>query len=426
MHNTTSPTYPVSDHVLVIGAGPAGIVTGYFLQQRGVPYQIVDRASVVASTWEGLYDSLKLNTSRWFSHMPGMPFPRHYAVLPTGREYYDYVLKFVKAHRLNIQLGVDITGVKRCESGWLVESSQGNVIHPAVVIATGRYTHPYYPDIPGIETFPGQKIHAHDYHAPETFKGQRVMVVGNGPSGLDIALDIGQQNGAVCPALLSMRTGVLLRRRYPLGLHKHTWMLLLKPLPEALRNSILDKLERMTYRRGSLAGIKTIPPGQASTAAAARGPELIHAVQKGQVICVDAPVHVSGSDITLSDGTTRTVDALILATGYRPKLDFIADLPPEVDSEGWPMRWNSQNYFPDEHQLTYRGTYDVGQQTDAKFQPHDREIAGMAGLFQVGLYYKGKGTMYNINVEAEIAAAQLDRYLASVREHKYNAPRLAT
>ncbi|MCC6567210.1 MAG: NAD(P)-binding domain-containing protein, partial [Chloroflexi bacterium] len=98
-----------SNPILVIGAGPAGIVTGYFLQRAGLPYEIIDRADVIASTWANLYPSLRLNTTRYFSHMPGRRFPLKWGEFPTGKQYHDYVAGFVDAHRLNITLGVDVS-----------------------------------------------------------------------------------------------------------------------------------------------------------------------------------------------------------------------------------------------------------------------------------------------------------------------------
>ena len=68
-----------------------------------------------------------------------------------------------------------------------------------MIIASGRFGNPYLPQIPGAETFEGRYMHARDFTAPEPFAGQRVLVVGNGPSGVDIAaaLDRGRaQSGA--------------------------------------------------------------------------------------------------------------------------------------------------------------------------------------------------------------------------------------
>lgn len=403
-----------SDSILVIGAGPAGIVTGYFLQQRGLPYEIVDRASVIASTWSSLYPSLRLNTTRYFSHMPGRRFPLSWGEFPTGRQYHSYVERFAREHRLNITLGVAVSGVRPAGDGWEVVTSRGREHYGNVVIATGRFSNPYTAEIPGLTEFRGHRIHAHDYHGPEPFAGQRVLIVGNGPSGLDIALDIGQHNGPSQPALLSIRTGVTLKRRYPLGLSKHAWMLVTCWLPERIREPFLEYVEQLGFPESALRGIKTPKEGAASGAVAVRGDELIHAVRRGEVVCVDGPSRFTPHGVILTDGSTHEIDAVIMATGYRPALGFLDGLDLECDDQGWPRRYNSQRYDIDNTKLTYRGTYDVGPAIDKQFEPTLRELRGYPGLFQVGLYYKGKGAMYNFNVEAEIAAAQLAQRIARV------------
>ncbi len=60
----------VREEVLVIGAGPAGIACALALEEAGIAYRVVDQAQVIASTWDSLYPSLKLNTSRFYSHSP--------------------------------------------------------------------------------------------------------------------------------------------------------------------------------------------------------------------------------------------------------------------------------------------------------------------------------------------------------------------
>ncbi|MBC8100096.1 MAG: NAD(P)-binding domain-containing protein, partial [Armatimonadetes bacterium] len=81
--------------VLVIGAGPAGIASAYALQQAGIAYRVVDSATVIASTWDSLYPSLRLNTTRFLSHMPGAKFPLSYGIFPTGKQYHAYLADFV-------------------------------------------------------------------------------------------------------------------------------------------------------------------------------------------------------------------------------------------------------------------------------------------------------------------------------------------
>ena len=398
--------------VLVIGAGPAGIVTGYFLKNQGINYEIVDRAPVVASTWASLYPSLRLNTTRYFSHMPGRKFPLAWGVFPTGRQYHSYVESFARQHGLNVTLGVEITRVSPEKGGWRVESSRGSTWYSVIVLATGRFSSPYTASIPGAETFQGLLLHAHDYRDPAQLAGMRVMVIGNGPSGLDIALEAGHHNAAQGPALLSMRTGIALKRRYPLGLSKHAWMLLTRWVPERFREPFLNYVEKLGFPRAALRGIKTPPPGKSSGAVAVRGGELIAAVRRGEVLCVDGPSRINPHSVTLADGITHEVDAIVIATGYRPALAYLEGVTLECDDQGWPKRYNSLTYAVDYAKLPYHGTYDVGAAIDRQFEPTLREVRGYPGLFQVGLYYKGKGAMYNFNVEAEIAAAQIAQYLA--------------
>jgi cation diffusion facilitator CzcD-associated flavoprotein CzcO len=397
--------------VLIIGAGPAGVVTGYFLKQAGIAYQIVDRAQVVASTWASLYPSLRLNTTRYFSHMPGRKFPLRWGTFPTGRQYHSYVENYAREHQLNIKLGVEVRCVTPEDGGWRVDTDQDSSWHRVVVLATGRFSEPYTADIPGLHDFKGLLLHAHDYRDPDQLAGLRVMVIGNGPSGLDIAIETGKHNGPDQPTLLSMRTGIQLRRRFPLGVSKHGWILLTRRLPARLREPFLRRMETMGYPKSRMSGIKSPIAGQASGAAATRGPELIHAVQRGEVICVDGPKQVNAYSVTLDDGSTHEIDALVIATGYRPALGFLHGVTIQPDDQGWPIRYNSLNYPIDYAKLSYRGTYDSGIAIDAEFEPTLREVKGYPGLFQVGLYYKGKGAMYNFNVEAEIAVSQIAHYL---------------
>lgn len=397
--------------VLVIGAGPAGVVSGYFLKRAGIPYQIIDRAQIVASTWASLYPSLRLNTTRYFSHMPGKKFPASWGTFPSGRQYHAYVEQFAQDQQLNIGFGVEVRCVRPEAGGWRVETNQGTSWHRAVILATGRFSQPFMADLAGIDQFKGLLLHAHEYRAPEQLAGLRIMVIGNGPSGLDIALETGQYNGATRPTLLSMRTGIQLRRRFPLGLSKHGWILLTRGLPAWMREPFLRWIETMGYPQSALRGIKVPAAGQAIGAAATRGPELIYAVRRGEVICVDGPEQIHAHSVTLTDGSTHEIDALVIATGYRPALSFLEGVAIEPDDQGWPKRYNSQSYTVDYAKLTYGGTYDSGAAIDAEFEPRLREVNGYAGLFQVGLYYRGKGAMYNFNVEAEVAVAQITQFL---------------
>jgi flavin-dependent dehydrogenase len=389
--------------VLVIGAGPAGIACAYQLEQAGLRYKVVDRAPIIGSTWNSLYPSLKLNTSRFFSHMPGMRFPLRYGFFPSGKQYYAYLEEFVSRHDFNIQLGVHIDRVYPDDPGWCVEwhtdDESGSDWYPAVISATGRFNSPILPEIEGMDAFEGALIHASDYLGAEPFTGKRVMVVGNGPSGVDIASELGKR--AATPVLLAQRTGVELRPRYPYGLPKHLWIIIAEKLPRFLGDWLLQRVINAQYPERDTEGIKTPPPGiESSAASGTRGRELIDAVKLGRVKSVDAPVCFYPDGVEVENGDRYPVEAVIMATGYRPALFDYLEIDYEktgLDGQGWPQRLDDL----DEGGL--------------------RQVRGYPGLYLAGVFYKGKGAMYNFNTEAASAVTEIQAHLSRI-EHAPATP----
>jgi len=380
------------EDVLVIGTGPAGLASAYSLQQAGIAYRVVDKADVIASTWARQYPSLRLNTTRFFSHLPGQKFPLSYGIFATAKQYHTYLVNYARRHNFNIHLGVEVTRLSPENGGWRVESSEGVAWYPAVIVAAGRYDNPIMPAIPGLADFKGTLIHAHEYRGPEPFANKRVMVVGNGPTGVDIAVEL--PSVTPHPVLLSMRTGLVLKPRYPYGLPKHAWVMIAERLPKRMGAWLDKRVEAAKYKNLAQIGIKQPPEGQVSGAAATRGPELVRAVKAGKVKPVDGPARFYDRCVELTDGSRHEIDVLILATGYRPTLYKFLDCAgsAEIGRHGWPMRKSG----------------------DEDLNP-DREVKGCPGLYLVGTFYQGKGALYNFNVEAEWAVEQIRERLSERR-----------
>jgi cation diffusion facilitator CzcD-associated flavoprotein CzcO len=372
--------------VLVIGAGPAGISCAYHLQKANIPYVVVDKANIIASTWASLYPSLKLNTSRFFSHMPERKFPLSYGIFPSGVQYHAYLVKYVRDFGLNIRLGVTIKDVCKEGDGWRVMSSEGSAWYPCVISASGRFNSPIMPHIDGIDSFMGEIIHASNYlgHAP--FIGKRVMVVGNGPSGVDIASELGRKRG--CEAVyLSQRTGVILRPRYPYGLPKHAWTMISEKLPKQFGSRLMKHIESLRFKNLDKIGIRTPQTdGDSSAAGGTRGRELITAVKRGWVTCVPAPIRFEADSVVLADNRRVAVDVVIMGTGYNAVLHDYLKLDAPRDKADWLLR--------------------EGQDPNS-IPTGKRQVAGRTGLYEVGTFYQGKGTMYNINVEAKQAVDEI-------------------
>jgi cation diffusion facilitator CzcD-associated flavoprotein CzcO len=365
----------VAEDVLVIGAGPAGLACAYYLQQANISYKVVDKARVIASTWASLYPSLRLNTTRFFSHMPGMKFPVSYGIFPTGKQYHAYLVKFAQKHKFNIHLGVEVYHIQPENDGWRVESSEGSAWYPVVMMASGRFSNPYTAVIPGLDDFTGIKLHAHDFLNPQDFAGKRMLIVGNGPSGVDIAVAL--QNIAAKPVYLAIRTAIDLGPRYPWGLPKHAWVMIAEKLPKKWGDWLTERVERIRYRGLEKLGLILPEEGRKSSAAVVRGPELV-----GKVHVVVAPARFYGRCAELVDGKQLEIDALILATGYRPALQYLS-VPYETDEK---------NRLPLRELPGY-------------------EAQGYPGLFVMGVFYQGKGALYNFSVEARTAVEQIKERL---------------
>lgn len=391
----------MAEDVLIIGAGPAGLASAYFLEQAGISYRVIDRADVIASTWNNLYPSLRLNTTRFYSHLPGQRLPVRYGLFPTGREFHEYLERYAASHGFNIHLGVTVDRACPEEGGWRVITSEGPAWYPAVISATGRFCQPCTPTFPGMEAFQGQILHACDYGGPEPFTGKRVMIVGNGPSGVDIAAELGRT--AARPVLLAQRTGVVLRPRYPWGLPKHLWMMIADVLPDALGKPLMNKIESLKFEHLDEVGLKVPRTEEESSAAGgARGYELIEAVKAGRVKSVDGPDHFERDAIVLAGGSRQVVDVVIMATGYQPALFSYLDLDVECNRDGWPLRVDERP-----------GDVSSGR----------REVEGYPGLYLVGTFYQGKGALYNINVEARQAVEEIRARLRAMEPEARSAAR---
>ncbi|WP_405863855.1 flavin-containing monooxygenase [Streptomyces sp. NBC_00005] len=178
-----------------------------------------------------------------------------------------------------------------------------------VVAATGAFGRPHLPDLAGLESYAGTVLHAADYRVPEPFTGQRVVVVGAGNSAVQIAAEIAER----AQVTLAARHPVRFARQRMLGRDLHWW----------LTRTGLDTLPIGRFLRTPPTQL-FIDDGRYSAAVAAGRPDR-------------RPLFtgISDSKVIWSDGSSEEVDTILLATGYRPDLDYLAPLG-ALDASGRP------------------------------------------------------------------------------------------
>ena len=308
---------------VIIGAGPAGVSVALSLKDRGLRPVLVDRADRVGASWSSRYDRLKLNTGRQFSHLPGRPFPHGTPLFPTRDDVVDHLERHAHEDGIDILLNTAVTRIDRNHRGWRLTTSDGDLNASQVVVATGYLHTPVVPQWPG--TFSGDLMHSSEYRNPTPHKGKRVLVVGSGSSGMEIASDL--STGAAEKVWLSVRTPPnLLPRNGPAGLPNDVISIPLYHLPARIADRIAASARRQAF--GDLSAFGLPLPAEGPFARAHRlqvapsilDAEVIDAVREKAVQVVSALTAFDHDHVVLSDGSRIPADTVICATGYRPNL----------------------------------------------------------------------------------------------------------
>ncbi len=318
--------------VLVVGAGPAGVAAGYALSRAGHRVTILEQGQTPGAAWLQLYDSLRLHTGKHLSSLPGLAFPRGTPLFPTKQDFIDYLRAYVEHHRLPIRFGCRVQSARRAASGtWSLETSLGRIVSQRLVLATGIISHPASPRLPGLEDFRGTVLHSVHYLNPTLWKGRRVLVVGNGNSGAEIAAELGR---AGVTTGIAVRTGAHVMPLRLLGLPIQYWSHLIERLPRPVR----EFLARAAGAIGGLVRRRPViprPPWSPLARPPIIGFGLPEAIREGQVTLYPDVRELGSTFAVFTDGKEAAVDAVILATGFRAALDFL-EARFETDGKGFP------------------------------------------------------------------------------------------
>jgi putative flavoprotein involved in K+ transport len=175
---------------LIIGAGQAGLATGYHLARRHRSSLLLDANDRVGDSWRARWDSLRLFTPARLSGLPGWRFPAPPWTFPTKDEMADYLEAYAGRFDLPVRTGVHVDRVSRVEGEFAVSTSSGSFQADNVVVASGAFHHPRVPDFaPDLDPEVVQ-IHSSEYRGPSQLREGAVLVVGAGNSGAEIALEL--------------------------------------------------------------------------------------------------------------------------------------------------------------------------------------------------------------------------------------------
>ncbi|GJN28598.1 hypothetical protein PR202_gb16798 [Eleusine coracana subsp. coracana] len=185
--------------VLIVGAGPAGLATAACLTKLSIPYVIVEREDCSASLWRNrAYDRLKLHLAKEFCELPHMSYPADAPTYIPKDQFVKYLDKYIEDFNIRPRYRTRIESCKYDEGTkfWISmahnmeESTIVKYMARFLVVASGENSAENIPMIPGQDSFPGETIHSSNYKSGASYSGQKVLVVGCGNSGMEIAYDL--------------------------------------------------------------------------------------------------------------------------------------------------------------------------------------------------------------------------------------------
>jgi putative flavoprotein involved in K+ transport len=337
--------------VVVIGAGQAGLAVSYFLARQGRRFVVLDAGDAVGAAWRDRWDSLTLFTSRRYDSLPGLPFPGDPRGYPTRDEVISYLERYAATFELPIESNSAARSLTLRDGGFVVELDAGRVEADQVVVATGPFQEPFVPPIAkglGPEVV---QFHSTAYRSPTAIPEGRVLVVGGGNTGYQIAEELAGSH-EVHLAIGSRQT----------------------PLPQRILGRdlfwYLDKTGLIRKTTASRIGRRLQQKEDTLIGSSPRG------LRRRGVGLHGRAVDAAGSAVTFADGSTLEVRSVIWATGFRSDHSWI-DVP----------------------------VFDEGGRV-----VHQRGVTSLPGLYFLGLQWqhtRGSALLGFVKDDAEFLAQQI-------------------
>ncbi|XP_077012004.1 flavin-containing monooxygenase 5 [Tamandua tetradactyla] len=336
--------------IAVIGAGVSGLTCIKCCVDEGLEPVCFERTQDIGGLWRfeensekgraSIYKSVIINTSKEMMCFSDYLIPDHYPNFMHNSHILEYFRMYAKEFDLlkYIQFKTTVCSVKKrpdfCTSGqWDVvtecEGKREAKVFDAVMVCSGHHTDAHLPleSFPGIEKFKGQYLHSRDYKNPEAFTGKRVIVIGIGNSGGDLAVEISHTAKQV---FLSTRRGAWILNRvgdygYPFDVifSSRLKYFLSKILGPLVANMYLEKKMNQRFDH-AMFGLK--PDHRALSQHPTVNDDLPNRIISGLVKVKRNVKEFTETAAIFEDGSREeNIDAVVFATGYSFAFPFLDD-----------------------------------------------------------------------------------------------------
>lgn len=334
------PVYDRGETVCVVGAGASGLAAIKNLKEHGFGVDCFERETGVGGAWNWRHDrspvyaSTHLISSKPFTQYPDFPMPDSWPDYPHHSQMLAYLERYADHFdlRQHIWFGTEVVRAVPTDDGrWDVTTrgarggAERTQRYAGLLVANGHNWWPKRPAYDGLDSFAGEVIHASAYKDPAQLRGRRVLVVGAGNTGCDIAVEAAQQ-GARC--WHSARRGYWYAPKYALGrpADQVNDLVLALRLPLRVRQWLFHRTMKMTVGDLTRFGLPK-PDHKVYETHPIANSQLVYYVGHGAITPVPDVARFRRTTVELTDGRVIEPDLVILATGYLPRFEFLA---PEV------------------------------------------------------------------------------------------------
>ena len=397
--NTAVVRHPATT-VAIIGAGPAGLACARWLLRSGFEPLLIEASAGLGGQWnqgEGqsaVWPGMRTNTSSLLTSFSDLAYPEGTPLFPR----HDQVLAYLR--RYAAHFGIDgrvrartrVQKLDREGDGWRLDLLDANgtstqEVFSRVVVATGRQARPQLPDLAGSAQFTGEQgiRHASMYRGPEPYRGRDVIVGGCSISALEIASDLAL-TGANRVVLATRRLRYVLPKLLA-GVPTDVAMFTRGAALAAERLPFADMragLKQMLLQAGAQPAAYGAPKADEDpfVAGVSQAQHFLPLVAEGRIEVRPWIERLAGRDVFFTDGSRCAADGLLLGTGYRLDLPFLAPrVATTLDLDGEHIDLHEHTFHPDLPGLAFMGLYDQTGPLLPVLELQARWIAyAMAGL----------------------------------------------
>lgn len=314
----------------LVGAGPAGLVMARALIKEGVPFDWYERNSNVGGIWDmdnadtPMYDSCHFISSKYTSGFYGFPMPKNYPDYPSWDQIRDYIRDFADKYDLKrrVTFGVGVEDAQPTAGDqWEIKLSNGKTeIYEGLINATGVTWHANRPPIKGEESFKGKIMHSVEYRTPAEFDGKRVLIVGAGNSGVDIASDAATHAEQ---AFLSVRRGYRFIPKYIFGVPTDALISgkITPPKGVSISGDVTKMIDTLV---GDLTRYGLPKPDHDLLAShPIMNTQVLHHLGHGDLIAKPDIEEITSDGVIFKDGSHEKLDLIVLATGYSYSVPYL-------------------------------------------------------------------------------------------------------